>query len=202
MKNFQVSKSLGTIWIKEEQLTLCIDRLDEVAALHRSACVQALNHFWQTHGRTEVVVCSRLREYEALLERLRIRCAIYIQPLSDQQIGRYLAQVGESLSALSTFLNHNAEIKSLANSPLISSVMSLAYQGCSSGQLAGVNSVQAFQKRLFDTYVERMFLRRGSATHYTEQQTEHWLVWMAQQMAKSSQTVFFIESLQPGWLPA
>ncbi|MEL7350375.1 MAG: NACHT domain-containing protein [Cyanobacteria bacterium P01_A01_bin.116] len=85
-ETFQVYKALGTTWIKEEQLTLCLDGLDEVAAQYRNDCLQALNLFLQNHGRTEVVVCSRIRDYEVLSERLRVRCAIYVKPLTSQQI--------------------------------------------------------------------------------------------------------------------
>ena len=80
-ETFQVSKALGKTWIKEEQLVLCLDGLDEVSPKHRNACAEALNQFIKDHGRTEMVVCSRIRDYEALAERLRLRSAIYVQPL-------------------------------------------------------------------------------------------------------------------------
>lgn len=104
-ETFQVYKALGTTWIKEEQLTLCLDGLDEVAAQYRNDCLQALNLFLQNHGRTEVVVCSRIRDYEVLSERLRVRCAIYVKPLTSQQIDQYLEQGGEQLSALNKILS-------------------------------------------------------------------------------------------------
>ena len=199
-ETFKVSKSLGATWIREEQLTLCLDGLDEVAAQYRNACLQALNHFLQDHGRTEVVVCCRIRDYEALSERVRVRCAIYVQPLTTQQIDRYLKQAGEQLSALSTVFSHNPEIKSFAASPLILSVMSLAYHGCLLDEFPDVGSAQAFRQRLFDTYVKRMFMRRGKTRRYTDQQAKYWLFWIAQRMVRTSQTVFFIENMQPSWL--
>ncbi|MEM6252849.1 MAG: NACHT domain-containing protein [Cyanobacteria bacterium P01_D01_bin.156] len=94
---YQVSKSLGKIWIEEEQLILLLDGLDEVEAKYRNACVQALNQFIQAHGRTEMVVCSRVHDYEALSERLRLRSAIYVQPLIPKQIDQYLDKAGEQL---------------------------------------------------------------------------------------------------------
>ena len=199
-ETFQVSKTLGTTWIQEERLTLCLDGLDEVESQYRNACVQALNHFLQTHGRTEVVVCSRIRDYEALSEQLRLRCAIYVQPLTAQQIDEYLEQAGEQLSALNTVLSHSPEVKAFAASPLILSVMSLACQGHLFNAFSPVDSFQDFRQQLFDRYIERMFLRRGKTENYTEQQATHWLVWMAQRMVGTSQTVFFIENMQPSWL--
>ena len=46
-----------------------------------------------------------------------------------------------------------------------------------------------------------MFRRRGVDRRYTPQQTIHWLTWLAWQMVRHSQTVFYIERLQPNWLP-
>mgnify|MGYP001024975247 CR=1 FL=1 len=199
-ETFQISKALGTSWIKEEQLTLCLDGLDEVAAEHQHACLQALNHFLQNHGRTEIVVCSRIRDYEALPERLSVRCAIYVQPLTSQQIDRYLEQAGEKLSALSMVFETTPEIRSLATSPLLLSVMSLAYQGSALDDFPKMDTVQDFRQRLFDAYIERMFLRRRKTNYYTDQQAKHWLFWMAQRMVETSQTVFFIENMQPSCL--
>jgi hypothetical protein len=45
-----------------------------------------------------------------------------------------------------------------------------------------------------------MLERRGEIQRYSRQQTEHWLAWLADQMRRRSQTVFFIEHLQPDWL--
>ena len=198
-ETFQVSKSLGATWIKEEQLTLCLDGLDEVAVEHREDCLKALNQFLQLYGRTEVVVCSRIRDYEALSERLKVKCAIYVQPLTAQQIDQYLDQAGEQLLALSAVFSHSPDIKAFAASPLILSVMSLAYQGRSFNEFSNVDSAQDFRHQLFDMYIERMFLRRGKIHTYTEQQATYWLVWMAQRMVQTSQTVFFIENMQPSW---
>ncbi|MEL7350374.1 MAG: glycine zipper family protein [Cyanobacteria bacterium P01_A01_bin.116] len=78
--------------------------------------------------------------------------------------------------------------------------MSLAYQGYSLDEFPDMGSDQAFRQRLFDTYIERMFRRRGNTYTYTNQQAKHLLVWIAQRMVQASQTVFFIENMQPSWL--
>jgi hypothetical protein len=57
------------------------------------------------------------------------------------------------------------------------------------------------QQQLLATYVDRMFQRRSPITYHTRQQTERWLAWLAWQMAQHSQTDFYLERLQPDWLP-
>jgi hypothetical protein len=42
---------------------------------------------------------------------------------------------------------------------------------------------------------------RGTTTRYPRPQTERWLTWLAWQMAQHSQTVFYLERMQPDWLP-
>ena len=199
-ETFQISKSLGDIWVAEEQLILCLDGLDEVAAKHRNACVHALNLFIQTHGRTEIVICSRIKDYEALAEQLKLQMAICVQPLSPSQINHFIEQAGESLAALGIVLSNSSELKSFASSPLILNIMSLAYRGCSLDEVRQLSIAETLTHSLFDSYVERMFQRRGTTRQYSRQKTERWLAYLAQDMIVTSQTIFFIEKIQPSWL--
>lgn len=197
---FQVSKPLGKTWIEEESLILCLDGLDEVEVRYRNTCVQHLNQFIQAHGRTELLVCSRLEAYEALSARLRLRSAICIQALSSGQIDRYLEQAGEPLTALKTVFNQNPELKDFAASPLILSVMSLAYQGFAVDEFPEWERPEVFRKQLFEIYLSRMLKRRGTPHQYPDEQTVYQLTWLAQRLMQTSQSVFLIEKLQPFWL--
>ncbi|ABW33030.1 conserved hypothetical protein (plasmid) [Acaryochloris marina MBIC11017] len=196
---YTVSKSLGKSWIVKEQLILLLDGLDEVEAKHRNDCVHALNQFLQAHGRTEMVVCSRIHDYEALSDKVTLRSAIYVKPLTPQQIDEYLEQAGESLIALRAIVNQNSEIKSFASSPLILSIMSLAYQGSDWDNLPRSVTSEIFRQRLFDTYIKRMFQRKGTTRNYLQEQATLWLIWLAQEMSRTSQTVFLIERIQPSF---
>ncbi|MEM8860311.1 MAG: NACHT domain-containing protein, partial [Chloroflexota bacterium] len=199
---YGASKSLGKAWVDQEQLILLLDGLDEVDAKYRKDCVQALNQFIQEHGLTEMIVCSRIRDYQALSERLKLCSAICVQPLTSKQIDQFLEQVGESLAALKIALQQNrAELQSFASSPLILSIMSLAYQDYHA-ELLFTGASEDQHKQLFDTYIERMFMRRGTTQAYSREHTLCWLAWLAKRMMNASQTVFLIERLQPSWLPS
>lgn len=200
-EKYQVSKSLSKSWIEQEQLLLLLDGLDEVKAERRNACVIALNKFLNTHGLTELVVCSRFKDYEALSERLQLRSAVYIQPLISEHINWYLKDAGEQLSGLKTLLYQDAEIEEFAKTPLILSIMSLTYQNCSLDDVMQQLSSSDRYTNLFNSYIERMFQRRKSRQQYSTMQVTTWLIWLAQRMSQASQTVFFIERIQPLWLP-
>ncbi|MBD2358564.1 NACHT domain-containing protein [Tolypothrix sp. FACHB-123] len=194
---YDVPKSLGKKLIREQQLILLLDGLDEVKAEYRSNCLKNLNQFIQSHGVTEIVVCCRIRDYEALAERLKLQSAICIQPLNNGQIDKYLEMAGEQLVALKNLLQQNNELREFAKSPLILSVMSLTYKDCSVEELSSIDSAQEWLKRLFDKYIKRMFERRGSTQLYPQEKTKHWLIWLAQMMLANGETVFLIEQLQP-----
>ena len=73
-----------------------------------------------------------------------------------------------------------------------------ARQG-SQPRLSGI--LKERRDHLFGAYVDQMFRRRGVGRRYTPLQTVDWLTWLARQMVRHSQTVFYIERLQPDWLP-
>lgn len=200
LEKYQVSKALGKQWVETESLILLLDGLDEVKAEQRNTCVQALNQFMQTHGTTELTICCRIIDYQALTEQLMLRTAVCIQPLTPGQINYYFDQAGEQLSALKTVLHHDKDLQGLATSPLMLSIMSLAYRDCATKDMVQGGTITDYQKRLFDTYVERMFQRQSATQYYPRQQTQHWLIWLAQRMTAADQTVFLIEQIQPSWL--
>jgi NACHT domain len=201
LEKYQVSKALGKTWVESESLMLLLDGLDEVKAEQRNACVQALNQFMQTHGTTEIVICCRIGDYQMLQDRLTLRSAICLQPLTAAQIDRYFEQAGDRLSALKAVLPQDAELQELAKSPLMLSVMSLAYQDFTPEQLTVGGKIEDYRQRLFATYIDRMFQRRGTTQQYSREDSQRWLIWLAQRMTVASQTVFLIEGLQPSWLP-
>lgn len=112
--HYGVSKSLGKAWVHDQQLLLLLDGLDEVKAKYRETCVQAINQFMQNYGLTEIVVCSRIKDYEALSTLLQLRNAIYVQPLTAEQINQYLDKTGEQLQGVKTLLQEDTAMGSPA----------------------------------------------------------------------------------------
>lgn len=198
---YQVPKKIGQPWVEQQQLLLLLDGLDEVRAADRDACVVALNQFQQNYG-TEMVVCSRIKDYEALANRLNLQSAIYLRALTPEQIHHYLRSLSADLTGLRRLLEQDTTLQELTRSPLMLNIVVLAYQGVTDKDLPKTNTVEERRKQLFDLYLEQMFKRRGSHQKYSQPQTLHWLIWLAQQISRQSQTVFLIEQMQPAWLSA
>lgn len=195
---YQVPKAIGQAYVQDQQLLLLLDGLDEVRSENRNACVTALNFFQQQYS-CEMVVCSRTQDYEALSKRLEFQSAICMRSLTPEQIHQYLSSSNKNLVALNALLNRDAVLQDLAKSPLMLNIMILAYQGVDVEQLP-IMGVEEHRRHLFNSFIERMFKRRGVHEQYPQQQTMNWLIELAKRMKQASQSVFLIEELQPNWL--
>lgn len=94
---YKVSKAHGQAWVKDQKLLLLLDGLDDVKAECRESWVLALNQFIQEYRQTEIVVCSCIEDYEVLSQRLMLQTAVYLQPLTLEQVKPYLPKVGPKL---------------------------------------------------------------------------------------------------------
>ncbi len=83
---YQVPKQTARGWLDHDRLSLLLDGLDEVADDQREACVTAINTFREAHPQVDMVVCSRNEAYDSLTEKLDLRGAVLLQPLSDDVI--------------------------------------------------------------------------------------------------------------------
>lgn len=203
-ERYDVPRKLGERWVAHDEVLPLLDGLDEVALDHRDACVAAINAFHQGHGLLPLVVCSRRADYEALTVRLCLPGAVTIQPLTRPQVDGYLRGAGTVLSGISAALREDDTLWELLDTPLMLSVFALAYQGrmASNARIARLKgSLEARRAALFDAYIEAMFRRRDTTALYTSAQTRHWLSWLAQAMVRHDQTVFYLEHMQPDWLP-
>jgi len=200
---YRLPKKDGKRWLEERRILPLLDGLDEVREENRGTCVEKINQLIKDYGLQGLVVCSRVKDYTDLNARLAFYRAIYLQSLTTKQVDEYLNRAGDKLAGLHSALQANEALQSLAQSPLILNIMSLAYQNTSAEALRDSELVtnKARRKQLFDTYIARMFNRRIGANVYDKEQTKQRLSWLAWNMQKHNQEVFFIEGLQPSWLP-
>jgi DNA polymerase III delta prime subunit len=197
---YQVPRKLGRSWVESNQVLPLLDGLDEVNSDHREACVDAINTYRLQHGLVPMVVCSRSADYLELKKRMLLLTAVVVQPLTTKQIDDYLSAADGQLEAVRVALRDDSVLQELATTPLILSVLALAYHGMSVKDLLAAGSSETRRRQLFEDYVNAMLKRRGTEIHYTPQQTVHWLTWLAKQMTDHSQTEFYIERIQYDWL--
>ena len=198
---YQVPRKLSSDWINKDQILPLLDGLDEVDATYRTTCMQMINEYHQAHGLVPLVVCCRVNEYMSQTNRLALYRAVTIQPLTTKQVNEYLARVGEKVASLRVVFQNDPVLQELATTPLMLTILILTYQGSSLEEIKGDASAEIRQRQIFAMYTQRMLRRRNARSPYGPQQTIHWLSNLARQMKQQSQTVFYIEQMQPDWLP-
>jgi NACHT domain/TIR domain len=199
---YDVPRSIGRAWVVSEQVLLLLDGLDEVARAHRAACVEAINAFRDQHGFLPVAVCSRVGDYQELGAQLRLQEAVLVQPLTRKQVTAYLKEAGRPMAGVRAALREDPPLWELLESPLLLGIVTLTYQGMPASAVRAMGSAEDRRRHLFAGYVSRMLGRRvraGSSSSPAE--TLRWLGWLARSMRDRSQSVFYVEQLQPDWLP-
>jgi hypothetical protein len=149
-----------------------------------------------------MLVTTRNLDYQAIALRLNLEKAIMLQPLNADQIDEYLARRGKRLAGLRTSLQADATLRELAASPLMLSIMTLAYYRLPEDIALELSNGQLSRQLLFDVYVERMARYRSGDGAYAPDDTVRWLTFLAQRLATQNRPTFFLEDIQPTWLRA
>jgi predicted NACHT family NTPase len=147
---YRIPRKIARSWVEDGELLLLLNELDEVAQHCREDCIRTINGFRQEHL-VPLVVCSRVEEYEALTSRLKLHGAVVLQPLTPEQVEEYLDRVGGALVAVREMLQEDKTFYELVETPLMLSVMTLAYQGESVDDLKALKTMEARRRHVFET---------------------------------------------------
>jgi hypothetical protein len=199
-RKYLVPRKLAVSWVANDQLLPLLDGLDEVAVVHRVDCVEAINTYHREHGLVPLIVSCRSADYATLPTPLLLRRTIMVQPLTAQQVDDYLASVGEQARALHLVLRNDPVLQELVTTPLLLSILMLAYQDKRTEDLISADAPVVQRQRILANYVQRMLQQKGKQMRYQQPQVLRWLGWLAQQLALRSQAEFSIEHMQPDWL--
>jgi hypothetical protein len=203
-RDYGVSPRLARLWVATEQLIPLLDGLDEVAEPHRAACLEAINGFHEEHGQLPLLVCSRVQEYEELPSRLRLRGALVIQPLTKADVLAYVRRARRQLPGLRAAVEHDPGLCELLTTPLLLNIAALTYQGKPAPLVQAGGTLVERRRRVLADYVRAMLHGRPAGarrTKYPPGRTLIWLSWLARAMQAHGQTVFYVDRLQPDWLP-
>jgi hypothetical protein len=192
--------------LRSRGMILLLDGLDEVCSEHRIGCLRAINDYCAEEGWLNVVVSCRSGDYSELESSgaaltIPKDNIIEIAPLEAEQITGFLNRldrVGIDVSALRTVMEHES-------TPLMTDVILQTYEGKPSGAVSDVRAEDVWgnyiARKLEDEMARQQTASEGPP--YPPDRTLTWLGWMARQLRTNTedQHRFFVEELQPGWLP-
>lgn len=204
---YGIPTELGQRWLAQGQLALLFDNMDHLSNGARARCVEALNAFVHAHGTTPIAVACQLNAYQSLPEKLSLRRAILLQPLTEIQLDAFFDAAGSQLVGLRTLMAADPDLVTLLRAPMMLNLFSLTYREMSVQSPLPINAgtvlahtSQDLRSRLIDTFVQRRLPDPTSDERYTGDQIMHWLGWLAQAMTSHNETMLHIERMQPGWM--
>lgn len=189
---YGLPRSLALDWVNDQVIIPLFDGLDEVVEERRNECASAVDEYLRTHNLTPSALCSRQTEYSLLAKRPDYYAALTIQHLTREQVELYVQGAGPGLEGLRSALAADPGLWDLAESPLLLSIMALAYR--QGQETADLGHSGDRRQNLYAQYVRTM-LRRRSHPRYASEQSERYLAVLARGMISSSQTVFTLDSL-------
>ncbi|WP_410246231.1 NACHT domain-containing protein, partial [Arthrospira sp. PCC 8006] len=151
-----VSQEMGEQWLREKELVLLLDGLDELRSERQAKCVQAISQFLSSEfSPLHLVVCSRKEEYEDYEEMLHLNGAICLEDLTNEQIRHYFASV--NLGEFWESIKGSEKIVDFIRQPLFLAVTSLAYQQIDVEEWRNCNTEERAIDYLLGVYrVERL----------------------------------------------
>lgn len=206
LSKYFVSEDFGKQLLTDRRLLPLLDGLDEVRPEDQENCVKAINLWLQSDLRPQyLAICSRYEEYNNYKTRLELNSAILLKALTEEQIQKYLSDVGR-VDFWST-LQNDSELLKLAQSPLWLSIILLSYGELSQDKWQLANSRGKRLELFLEAYVQQMFKREiaieGNSVQQSypnDEQTKYWLSYLAKKMKEESQKDFLIEKMQPHWI--
>lgn len=148
-------------WLDSHQMILLLDGLDEVSAVHRAACVDAINDVAPEVGLSGIAVTCRTGDYLALPNRVSLTVGVRLMSLEDDAVLQHLDELGDEFSGLKRLLEVDASMQILARTPLMLGLMIEVYRSVRPEEIVSTNFANASTRRdkLMGNYVDRMFAR-------------------------------------------
>ncbi len=201
---YNIPKKVTRKWLENHLLLPLIDGFDRVSPELSEHCLEKINKFSVDFQPKHLVVCSSFVAYKNCQNKLRVNAAVLLQPLTNSQIQDYLL-VARSRE-LWNYIQDEPELLNLAKTPLMLSMMTLAYEEILIAAWRRITSKQGREKYLLNAYIRSQL---GGETNYKwysrgqeplPEQTRRWLAWLAQRMAAENIQEFRIEKLNSSWL--
>ncbi len=200
-RRYYIPRAVVDRWVDSGSLMLLFDSLDEVAAQHRAACVEAINAMRHDAGLVPIAVSCRTAAYRELMDsavRLDLDSAIELQPLSATEVDWHLESLGVEFPERRPADGDGRALRSILGNPLM---LSLFLERIEAAPPPAADTEDP-RGQLLTRYAQKLLDRASPSLPYPPARFAAWLRSLARGMLDDQQAVFQIERLQPRWLQA
>ena len=202
---YNIPVNISQQWLAQQQLLPLLDGLDEIESERHENLIQAINHFLEGDFKPKhLVVSSSFEAYKNCQNRFQLRAAILLKPLTETQIHEYL--IAARSRELWYNIEREPELLKLAKTPLLLSMLTLAYEEILIESWKRLPSTEAQRQYLLNAYIRRQMTREINQQWYTKgkeprpEKIRYWLVSLAKKMEAENLTEFSLRNLSLSWL--
>ncbi|TDD31705.1 NACHT domain-containing protein [Actinomadura sp. KC06] len=201
-RSYGIGDGLARTWLNGRGLVLLLDGLDEVVEADRRRCARLLNDLQLAHPKLRIAVGSRRVEYQELPERLALRGAIVIQPLTGTEVQRWLNTPG--LESLRAAVGADRSLLELLTAPLWLQLTAAVFTDPvftdPSGTPALTGTIAHRRAQLLDAFFTRMLAGRTTRAQATRLKKH--LTVTALALTRNNRTVADPRPLRGTWSQA
>ncbi|VXD11614.1 conserved hypothetical protein [Planktothrix serta PCC 8927] len=202
---YGIAVSVSQDWIQQLQILPLLDGLDELPLNKQVQCVQQINQLLNGDiSPLHLVICANVISYQKLPERLDLNGAIFLRPLTSQQIQDYL--INSRSRELWQNIETDEPLLKLAKVPLYLTMMTLAYEEILIMSWKHLNSFEEQRQYLFNAYIRRQLNQDIHPSEYPQgkapkiESFRRWLGWLATRLKTDELTEFSIKKIPIHWL--
>jgi hypothetical protein len=200
-----VSQEIGEQWLREKELVLLLDGLDELQPERQGKCVEAINQFLGGEfSPLHLLVCSRKEEYEVYEEMLHLNGAICLEDLTTEQMQHYFANV--NLGEFWDSIQDSDKIINFIRQPLFLAITTIAYQQIDVEEWRNCNTEDKAADYLLGIYwIHTLDSKDSRLSNFRSQKiNQNSLIRgirrIARYLDKQKQQDFTVKGLQPEFL--
>lgn len=192
-------------WLTEQLLLPLFDGLDEIETARHEGFIQSINQFIDGEFKpNNLVICGSFEAYKKCKIRFKLRAAILLKTLTENQIREYL--IGARSREVWYSIEKEPELLKLAKTPLFLNMLTLAYEEILIESWKRLPSSEAQRQYLLNAYIRRQMTREINQQWYPKgreprpEKFRHWLMWLATKMKEKNMTNFSLQKLSLSWL--
>ncbi|CBN54431.1 MULTISPECIES: NACHT domain-containing protein [Kamptonema] len=201
---YNIPVNISQQWLAQQQLLPLLDGLDEIEGERHENLIQSINKFIEDFQPNHLVICSSFESYKKCQNRFRLQAAILLKPLTQTQIREYL--IAARSRELWYNIEREPELLKLAKTPLLLSLLTLAYEEILIESWKRLPSTEAQRQYLLNAYIRRQMTREINQQWYPKgkeprpEQIRYWLVWLAKKLETENLTEFSVAKITSSWL--
>jgi predicted NACHT family NTPase len=200
---YGIPAAVGKKLLAAQKLLPLLDGLDEVETHRQDICIQAINQFVSSEFQPKhLVACSSFEAYKNCQTRFKLQAAVLLKPLTETQIQNYLLEARSR--ELWYSIENESELLKLAKTPLLLSMMALAYDDILIESWKRITSAEEQRKYLLTAYIRHQMT--GEVKQYPRgkelrpEQIRRWLGWLARRMEQQGIQEFYLDRISSSWL--